>query len=890
MKKHLVMSRAKRQFLIVLRRLLVAVMVAAFVTLYCNSSIEVEINGNQYRQTIDPFEKRNTFEASRLFQAILEEEVRGITRMAVIKSQLETNGAYNGQKIIDIVEYAHRQEELYEETVTARFYLDDLVKWGNYGFVTETVCGTVQELNCWFEFGLGALSAINQERELYGNIYENINISGEEQNVLLKEFAQYARREQEEEEQQSLSLRMINELPSTREEYQRRAEEVGLYVEDSEILELQVLVPRYLSVDNWDLAEYASNVQEYVQLREDLKTTSKELFYNATEYWENKNAHAPERTNIRYCYRMSVNGQTLYLSNLEEDFTGKTPEEITERFAGFGSYIAYNADRAEITTNTDINAEQMKQEIGNYQYAFGDNTHAWIGVDTSYPMQDGLRMAQEAYSRVMPFYKYVVAAFLLATVLSLFLLVRLTCYEGREELEDKKGYRIVLRRADRMPTEPFFVCAVLGNGAIWAGAGLGYVFCVSTWADARYSLWLPLAAGGLSLFWDYVFVFFYLSLVRRSKTHTLWSNSWIRRFGIRFGKTMLSLYDNSHILTRSLVPFIVIVLSNLILGGFDIPGILAAAVIDVVAILVLYREKKALWEIVERTKRIRHGDFELKIEEKGLHGENRELAEAVNGIGEGIKTAVEQSMKDERLKADLITNVSHDIKTPLTSIINFVNLLKREKIEDERILGYIQVLDAKSQRLKQLTDDLVEASKITSGNISLQMERLNFAELVNQTCGEFSDKFQEKCLEMVLNTPDGPVYIEADSRRIWRVVENLFSNTYKYALEGTRVYLDIREMEIAGKRYAVFSMKNISAQALNIDAAELTERFIRGDISRSTEGSGLGLSIAKNLTELQNGKFEIYLDGDLFKVLVTFPCMEKRPDGQAARDVLRGSP
>ena len=152
------------------------------------------------------------------------------------------------------------------------------------------------------------------------------------------------------------------------------------------------------------------------------------------------------------------------------------------------------------------------------------------------------------------------------------------------------------------------------------------------------------------------------------------------------------------------------------------------------------------------------------------------------------------------------------------------------------------MLDSKSQRLKQLTDDLVEASKISSGNISLQMEKINFVELINQTMGEFSEKMNEKCLIMVAAMPEKPVYIEADSRRIWRVVENLFGNVYKYALEGTRVYLDLSVKEKDGKKTAAFSMKNISAQSLNISADELTERFIRGDVSRSTEGSGLGLS------------------------------------------------
>lgn len=860
MKKQLVMSRGKRKFWIFLRRLFVAAAVAILVGLSCNSTITVEINGAVYEQKIDPFNKKGSFEDSSLFQYILQEEIRGLTRMAVIKSQLETEGSYNGQKRIDIANYAHRQEELQEERATAQFYLDDLVKWGNYGFVTETVYGTENDLNGYFTDGMSIFSGLS---ELKTDVQETDASVG--QSIMRSLPA--------EKNGNTLSMRMISELPSSREEYQKRADEIGLYIGNAEILELNVLIPRYMSVDGLDLAEYASSVEEYIQLREDLKTTSKELFYNSTEYWENKNSHALDETNVRYCFRMSVDGEICYFTNLENRLDEKKLDEITGDFQEYGRHIYYNADRSEISTNTDITAEFLKQELGYYQYAFGDNTRVWIAVDTSYPANDGLQLARDAYNRLMPFYGYLVAAFVFFAAVSVWLFLHLTHYEGRVA-QGENGYRIALFKADRIPTEPFVVLGIALNAAIVAGGYLGYIFCVTTWSDALHSLWLPLAAGAAALVLDYTVMAFYFSLVRRAKAHALWSNSWLRRLIRKIKETVLSVYDHSHILVRTLVPFIAIVLANLIFGDMGIPGILAAAMIDVAAILILYQEKKALWEIVERTKRLGQGDFDLKIEMKKLHGENRELAEAVNGIGDGIKTAVEKSMKDERLKADLITNVSHDIKTPLTSIINFVNLLKREKIDDPRIRGYIGVLDAKSQRLKQLTDDLVEASKITSGNISLQMERINFAELVHQTCGEFSDKFQEKCLEMVLNLPEGPVYIEADSRRIWRVVENLFSNAYKYALEGTRVYLDIKETVTDEKRCAVFSMKNISAQALNIDADELTERFIRGDISRSTEGNGLGLSIAKNLTELQNGKFEIYLDGDLFKVLVTFPCME----------------
>jgi signal transduction histidine kinase len=182
------------------------------------------------------------------------------------------------------------------------------------------------------------------------------------------------------------------------------------------------------------------------------------------------------------------------------------------------------------------------------------------------------------------------------------------------------------------------------------------------------------------------------------------------------------------------------------------------------------------------------------------------------------------------------------------------------------VQGYIAVLDAKSQRLKQLTEDLVEASKITSGNIKLEMERIDLVELVHQTEGEFDEKFEDRGLKVITKLPKEPVVVMADGRRIWRVLENLYNNVAKYAMEHTRVYVDMA----ADGAYVWFSIKNISENALNIQAEELTERFIRGDISRSTEGSGLGLSIAKDLTNLMGGEFEIYLDGDLFKVMIGF--------------------
>ena len=215
--------------------------------------------------------------------------------------------------------------------------------------------------------------------------------------------------------------------------------------------------------------------------------------------------------------------------------------------------------------------------------------------------------------------------------------------------------------------------------------------------------------------------------------------------------------------------------------------------------------------------------------------------------------------------------MSHDIKTPLTSIINYVDILKRENFQDPKIQNYLNILEMKAQRLKTLTEDVVEASKVSSGNIKLEFMTLNLVELIYQVEGEYEEKFEARNIKVILNMPDEPVTVRVDGRRMWRVFANIFNNAAKYAMEGSRVYADLMLQPGTAK----FILKNVSDQQLNISADELTERFIRGDVSRSTEGSGLCLSIAKNLTELQGGTFELYLDGDLFKVIITFPRVRR---------------
>ena len=258
---------------------------------------------------------------------------------------------------------------------------------------------------------------------------------------------------------------------------------------------------------------------------------------------------------------------------------------------------------------------------------------------------------------------------------------------------------------------------------------------------------------------------------------------------------------------------------------------------------------------------------DVHLNESELKGALKEMAIYVNDIASGFSNAINESLKSERLKTELITNVSHDIKTPLTSIINYVDLLKKENIQDEKVKEYIDILDKKSQRLKKLTEDLVEASKVSSGNVKLTLENINIKELFNQTIGEFKDRFEEKNLIIETTIPNDNIKINADSRYLYRIIENLFSNITKYALEGSRVYIDIIEKE----KIVDISIKNISKDKLNISSDELMQRFVRGDKSRYTEGSGLGLSIAKSLTELQGGTFDIIIDGDLFKVHIIWP-------------------
>lgn len=284
-------------------------------------------------------------------------------------------------------------------------------------------------------------------------------------------------------------------------------------------------------------------------------------------------------------------------------------------------------------------------------------------------------------------------------------------------------------------------------------------------------------------------------------------------------------------------------------------------------ILILLYMTKLLIDykyICDDVTKISKGNFNKKIKSGSNFFES--ITNPINHINDGMQVALEEKVKSERLRTDLITNVSHDLKTPLTSIINYVKLLKNEKIEDKKINNYIDVIDKKSEHLKNLTDDLIEASKISSGYETPNLENIDITELVKQANGEFLEKFSSQKLEIVDNIPTEKIYLMLDSKKTWRVFDNIYSNIQKYSLKNTRVYIDLETTEDK----VIFTIRNISKDKLNINPDELMERFVRGDSSRNTSGHGLGLSIAKNLIEIQGGTFNIYIEGDLFKVQIEF--------------------
>ena len=593
----------------------------------------------------------------------------------------------------------------------------------------------------------------------------------------------------------------------------------------------------------------------------DYETSLASVFHSVGDYTEGS-------TNLTYLFA-DKETQTIY-TNKKAYSSYAQLEQNLEKIFKEKAYAVVYPELSECVTNIPGADLQVWNHTIDQSFDTKDFVFA-VSVDTKFSVADSMADEAENYETYSKLMFPMLAGAIFGSVLWLIGMVWLTVTAGRRP-EDEE---IHLNGFDRWYTE-IAAGAVIGiwlagtiiSGTLIANSSLGYSHAVVT------VIVTCLICGTYTMAW---FLIGYLSLVRRIKAGTLWKNSLIRTVLKWIGKCSGKLADFARAFSRNTAEKIKVLLVGgaflflqfLIIGcGFTGAGVflIILLIVDAAAVIFIIRKADGLDLIMDGLKKISDGELQYKIKTDTLTGKQKVMAEYINNIGSGLDAAVENSLKKERMQTELITNVSHDLKTPLTSIINYVDLMKRENPTDPKIQEYLRILDEKSQRLKVLTEDVVEASKASTGNIKLEMNDIDFVEMVQQVIGEFEEKFKEKNLTMMVHFTDEPSIIYADGQRMWRVLENVFGNVVKYAMEGTRVYAEISNRN----KKVTFSLKNISAQPLNISADELTERFIRGDVARNTEGSGLGLSIAKSLTELQGGEFKLYLDGDLFKVMITF--------------------
>ena len=598
----------------------------------------------------------------------------------------------------------------------------------------------------------------------------------------------------------------------------------------------------------------------FEQYQNYLEKTIKNLPGDIIEYKQENTKFRYENSNLRYV--IDCNGSLF--TNLKLTDGKETLDDLENKILANRVYVRINSAPIVFeSTIMDIESE-MYRSIDSLK-SFNNGYAIYISVDTELPANDSLKISYTTYQSLQSWFwtcMFTGIAGLVGLVASLIYLTLIAGYRDSNKM-------VYLNSFDNLYTELALALVVLGVVFVQYEASRFYSTSY-TGVDYLHNIMVL----GIAAFFINAFVLCgYLTVIRRRRAGTLYTNSLV----YAATSPVKTAIGTKVITLRVVVLYLLAIAAFLVLSYFAFAKGMQVAVILLVLFIIivgtfLVRESFLRKRVIDGAAKIADGDIDYKIDLKDLKNDNLVIAQIINTAGAGISNALSEQIKSEKLKADLITNVSHDIKTPLTSIINYVELLKREEISDSKVQGYIAVLEEKSLRLKQLTEDLVEASKISSGNIEITLTEIDFKELINQTEGEFIEKFEEKKLELNTNVPEEPVHIVADGMRIWRVIENLYNNVAKYALPNTRVYVD---MEV-NEGMAELSIKNISAQALNIDADELTERFIRGDISRSTEGSGLGLSIARSLTTLQGGTFNIYLDGDLFKVTVGFPMAAEK--------------
>ena len=801
-----------------------------------------------------------------------------IFNMAQIDGGKYENTEYYLQEVNSQFALLHeriRQEEMFQKDESGR--MTSVVNMNDYGYynIKYTVETLLNAEENWSDYDISIY--FDQDGEIPDE--ENIMLPAEARRILLKENASGLSQEY----QKEVTEAARNEGDTYNWILYHNGQAVGGMTEEqaAERYEDPVVLSWNFSVLNEkksglqtqegkSLLEYCGNIPiyEYYSVFSTLSCMLEEV-KNMYDEYQQRLYQSPSSI---YVMVAGANDECLYNSGLgefsQELYTAGDKWLKTVK-GGKNNYIYFNSKNFRMETSLNVDTNQLYSWYMSLGDIFDHDFAAAITIPagdlSNYQVQDSLREGKVLYDQIRPQMKYYVSVVVGCLIGAIILLIAFTGMCGRSKEEG-----ITLIGFDKIPTEiAAVILGVLGVCCVWAVAGaieeslyhMGNLF----WIGVDM---LMIVSAHL------LFLYGYGSLVRRMKAGVLWKNSIFRMLcsGAAF------CVSHIHEAVSTVVGYVAFVLFNIAMsveafGDGYFYAFVCMVIVDVIVGGCLLYEAYIRHNIQKTVKRISDGDITYQMDSSYIQGSYRKLVDNLNHIGEGLQNAVDANMKSERLKTDLITNVSHDIKTPLTSIINYIGLIKREDVENERIKEYVNVLDQKAQRLKSLTEDLVEVSRITSGNIVLQMMPLDFVEIVQQTVAEFDEKFEGRNLQLVMNFSTENIAVHADGRRLYRVIENLFSNVAKYAMPGTRVYVDIF-LENGGSK-AVLSVKNISENPLNIQATELTERFIRGDVSRSTEGSGLGLSIAKSLTEAQGGTFEIYLDGDLFRSTITFPHIRR---------------
>lgn len=826
------------------------------------------------------------FEESQEFNYMVENYMDDVLTQIRLENLFETDGMMNRNKEIDVMEYSKNDTANGENVSGIAYSLEELINWGedfdsaesdNYAKNSVIVCqkpeGTYEyyytsDFMTRVESGVfdiimqdgsdvdGFLQELQNGKYTSSGFY-NFDIVDMEGNILYTDCWNFG------------SALIEKYAP-------QGAENLLQVVNNSPRLNGK------LSVIYDDLAYTLGNIYSDYQ-----------NYQMGFEHLEEGN------TNFTYIYanndtKKVVTNKTSYenYAELEKNVQNLISEKDVK-------YMVIYPKLKDFNSNMNVSKSDKWEKLRSYSSEKKWNSVFAVAVDTTYTIQDQFYQNKVAYDNNIPYFKGTTWLLVLSIILFLGATIWLTLEAGRTA-EDEELH---LNGFDHWKTEIAAVLIVLiwivgpyigihfWNGNIYTmindiptylkdgGTYFEYYYARGMDVSSAYmsaSLYLPsLSIAELAEIYFYgvftlgCFFMGYVSLIKRIKGRNLWKNSLLRVI-VRF---IYKIYDNRKKTTKTVL---------LLCGFFLVQGIAVLFRNGVTMLLVLLADVGVFYVVLnglllkEKLKKgieeIALGNMEYQIPLQGLRGENLKLAEMINGIANGFHMAVEEAMKNERLKTDLITNVSHDIKTPLTSIINYVAILKQSDIADPKIQGYLDILEAKAQRLKTLTEDVVEASKVSSGNISLEYMDVDLVEMIQQTEGEMAEKFEARNLKMIVNLPAEPAVVHVDGRRMWRVLENIFGNAAKYAMPGTRVYADLKLEEDT----VDLSLKNVSEHQLNISADELTERFIRGDLSRSSEGSGLGLSIAQSLTTMQGGTFNLYLDGDLFRVNIRFPRVKKQ--------------